>query len=102
MKFILYGGIDAFGRDTLGVLLRHEVQNNLPIGFIRNDRGFDTSDWILAAVKDESGSVLLTAACTPPFNLVLYETDNKANDEAVRLLSDELKGLGFPVPGCAG
>jgi len=99
MTFTRYDTTAAFAGDALGLLLEHEVQNNLLIGFIRNERGYDTSDWLLSTIKDESGSVALVAACTPPFNLVLYETGNKPSAAAVQMLSKELKGMGFALPG---
>jgi hypothetical protein len=83
----------------MAILLQHEVQNNLPIGFIKNQRGADTSDWLMATVKDDTGSILLTAACTPPFNILLFETGNKPVDAAVQCLSAELKGMDFQLPG---
>ena len=99
MKFQKYTTTTDFGADVLEILLEHEVQNNLPIGFINNEHGFDASNWFMATIKDESGNVLLTAACTPPFNIVLFETRNKPNDEAVKLLSNELKAMNFHPPG---
>lgn len=88
----------AASADTLDILLENEVQNNLPISFT-NHKTADTSSWLLASVKDDNGSILLNAACTPPFNIVLYETGNKPNDTAVKRLSDELKSIGFDLPG---
>ena len=79
--------------------MENEVQNNLPISFIRNEHGYDTSKWLLTTIKDDAGGVLLTAACTPPFNIVMYETGNRPNDAAVKLLSDELKSINFSLPG---
>lgn len=99
MKFQRYENTKAFGEDTMAILLQHEVQNNLPISFIMNRRGADTSDWLMATVKDDSGNILLTAACTPPFNIILYETGNKTSDAAVQCLSDELKAMDFQLPG---
>ena len=43
MKFIRYNNLDSSGADTLEILLENEVQNNLPISFIRNENGHDTS-----------------------------------------------------------
>ncbi|MCL2222643.1 MAG: hypothetical protein FWC20_10125 [Oscillospiraceae bacterium] len=83
MEFTKYDSLEAFGADTLDILLENEVQNNLPISFIRNERGFDTSDWLLTTIKDGAGSIVLTAVCTPPYNLVMYETKNKPNNEAI-------------------
>jgi len=99
VKFQKYDSTQTFGADVLEILLQHEVQNNLPIGFIKNERGYDTSNWLMASVKDENGSVVLTAACTPPFNIVMYETDNRQNDAAMKCLSDALKEIRFAFPG---
>ena len=99
MKFTRYGKLEDFGADTLDILMENEVQNNLPISFIRNERGSDTSKWLLTSIKDENGNVVLTAACTPPFNIVMYETGNRPCEAAVTLLSDELKSLGAALPG---
>ncbi|NLO35973.1 MAG: GNAT family N-acetyltransferase [Clostridiaceae bacterium] len=99
MQFMTYAGTESFGGATLETLLENEEQNNLPISFIRNERGLDTSGWLLATVRDPAGSVVLVAACTPPHNIVLYETQNRPHDAAVRRLADELKALAFPVPG---
>lgn len=99
MKFQRYDNTQAFGADVYDVLLQHEVQNNLPIGFIKNERKFDTTNWLMASIKDDNGSVVLTAACTPPFNVVMYETGNKPDDAAVKCLSDALKEIGFVFPG---
>ena len=99
MTFTRYETPKTFGADVLDILLADEVQNNLPIGFIRNERRADTSGWLLASVKNGNGGVVLTAACTPPNNIILYETGNTPNDAALQLLSDELKSMGFTVPG---
>ena len=98
MKFERYGSMDAFIADTLEIMLENEAQNNLPISFTKNASA-DCAKWLLASVKDEGGAVVLVAACTPPFNIVLYETGNRPNDAAVRLLSGELKSMGFAFPG---
>jgi hypothetical protein len=99
MKFVRYKSMEEFGTEVSGILLENEVQNNLPLSFIKNENNWNTSEWLMASVKDENGSVVLTAACTPPHNIVMYETRNKPNDEAIKLLSDELKSIGFRVPG---
>jgi predicted GNAT family acetyltransferase len=98
MEFTRYDNIASFATDTLEIMLEHEVQNNLPISFI-SDKTADKSGWLLGSVKDPNGGVVLVAACTPPFNIVLYETGNRRNDDAVMLLSDELRGIGLKLPG---
>jgi len=99
MQFMIYATTESFGDATLELLMENEEQNNLLISFIRNERGLDTSGWLLATVSDPEGSVALVAACTPPHNIVLYETQNRPHEGAVRCLSNELKALEFPVPG---
>ncbi|MDD4774784.1 MAG: GNAT family N-acetyltransferase [Eubacteriales bacterium] len=99
MKLTSYDNTASFGADTLEILLENEAQNNLPISFIRNEHGYDTSDWLMATVRDDAGGVVLTAARTPPFNIVLYETGNKPNEAALRLLCRELKGMSVDLPG---
>ncbi|HWR18206.1 MAG TPA: GNAT family N-acetyltransferase [Clostridia bacterium] len=98
MKFTRYTSMDTFVFDTLDILLENEVQNNLPISFTKNT-SVDCTKWLLASVKEETGAIVLVAACTPPFNIVLYETGNCRNDVAVKLLSDELKSMGYMLPG---
>ena len=98
MRFEKYASAEAFGTDVLDILLENEVQNNLLISFILRDG--DKSDWLFAAVKDDAGGVMLTAAWTGlPFNIVLYETGNKPNDAALQVLAMELKALGYSFPG---
>lgn len=99
MKLQIYTSTEAFGADVLELLSRFEVQNNLPISFIRNERKEDTSHWLMAAVRDENGNILLTAAQTPPHNIVLFETDNRPSGEAVNFLCGELKKRGAAIPG---
>jgi hypothetical protein len=99
MYFTQYIDLKLFAADTFEILLEDEVQNNLPLGFIKNVQRHDTSGWLLFTVKDDSGAVLLTAACTPPHNIVLYETRNKPNDAALKLLADQLRGMGYTFPG---
>ena len=102
MKIERYTDSKAFGADVLDILNRREVQNNLLIGIANNVHGYDTSNWLMATVKDDAGDVVLTAICTPPFKFLLYETDNKPNDEAVKMLANELKSTGFTAPGVLG
>lgn len=98
MKFIRYHDPSNFSAEVLPVLMEHEVQNNLPISFLKKEN-IDTTDWLLSCVKDEKNNVLLAAVCTPPHNIILYETGNKANDIALNTLVQALKEIQFPVPG---
>ncbi|MCL2003557.1 MAG: GNAT family N-acetyltransferase [Oscillospiraceae bacterium] len=98
MRFVKYDTAEAFGADTLELLLENEVQNNLLVSFILRDG--DKTGWLFATVKDGAGSVVLSAVWTGlPFNIVLYETGNKPNGAALTVLADGLKALGYTFPG---
>ncbi|MCL2165522.1 MAG: GNAT family N-acetyltransferase [Oscillospiraceae bacterium] len=98
MRFERYDTTEAFSNDVLEILLENEAQNNIPIS-IANSKSGDTSQWLLGSVKETNGNVVLIAAYTPPFNIVLFETGNRPNPEAVKLLSAELKSMGLVLPG---
>ena len=98
MIFTRYSDMDAFANDTLEVLLENEIQNNLPISFIHSKAAV-MSNCILATVKDTDGAVVLSASCTPPYNILIYETGNRQNNAAVKLLCDELKSINFEING---
>ena len=98
MRFEKYESAQSFSDSALDILLENEVQNNLLVSFANNKSG-DTSLWLFTTVTDDDGAVVLTAACTPPYNLVLYETRNKPNDTALKLLSRELKNMNVSFPG---
>jgi hypothetical protein len=98
MKIQFYKDTDSFAADALDILLENEVQNNFPISFMSNKTD-EVSKWLMATIKDDSGGVVLTAACTPPFNIILYETRNIPNYNALNLLVQELPATGFTLPG---
>ena len=98
MRFQRYTDTDSFAADVLDILLIDEAQNNLPLSFLSNKTDA-VKNWFMATVKNDDGGVALTAACTPPFNIVLYETRNQPNDTALKLLTDELKSANFMIPG---
>jgi predicted GNAT family acetyltransferase len=98
MQLIRYEQLKDFADDTLDILLEHEVENNLTINLIFSG-GVVQQDWLLASVVDQHGSIVLIAACTPPYNIMLYETPNSQNDEALDCLIGELKAMGYVPPG---
>jgi len=104
MKFLQYRDIKSFYKDTYNILLRHEAQNIIPLGNIiignqGNDQfGWrDTSKWFMATVSDDT-RIQLTAVMTPPFNLTLYATDNRINDEALTCLANEIVKNNIHIP----
>jgi hypothetical protein len=88
----------AFAADTLDILMADEVQNCLPIFFIGKQLADNPSN-LFATVKDANRAVVLTAVCTPPHNIVLYETGNKPCGGAAAALCAELKSAGFVPTG---
>jgi len=85
MIFTLYNTAQEFSDDVLEILKRHEIQNNLLFKNIS-----DGPNKTMASVKDSDGSVILTAIRTAPFPMVMYETDNIRNDEAVAFFARSL------------
>ena len=86
LKCIIYNNTEEFLKDTLDILLENEAQNNLIIANAVKGKELDVSDYFIASVKDDNGAVLLCGICTPPFNIVIYETRNILNEAAVKLL----------------
>lgn len=97
MDFQKYGDAEAFSSDVLGILLENEVQNNLLISILTDSKARYASDWLMATVADYSG-IVLTALCTKPFNLLLYES-GRASTDAMDLLAREIRRLGAGLPG---
>ena len=85
MIFTLYKTAQEFSDDVLEILKRHEIQNNLLFKNIGDGPGKT-----MASVKDDEGNVILTAIRTAPFPMVMYETDNIRNDEAVAFFARSL------------
>lgn len=97
MTFEQYDSAKAFAGDTMELLLENEAQNNIMIANALRGEEKPNPNWFYASVKNEAGSVLLSALCTPPFNLTLYETGNRRNDEALSFFVKEISELdAFP------
>lgn len=100
MKVIRYTEAHNFIGDTFDILAKNEAQNNLIMSIaLQGTKTGLGNDWLVATVKDDAGSVLLSAVCTPPFNLLIYATGNAYNEAAVQALSHELKSTGYTIPG---
>jgi len=105
MNFKLYNNIKTFHADTYNILMRHEIQNVIPLGnIIMGNAGDDKRDWrdpvnwVMATVTDNS-NIILTALMTPPFKITLYATDNKINEAAIHCLIDGLEAENITIPG---
>lgn len=102
MEFKRYTDVHAFYDDTYDVLMRDEAQNLIPLGNTiighegKDKTGWrDPENWMMATVSDESG-IRLTALMTPPHNITLYATDNKADEGAIACLIDGLEDIVIP------
>jgi len=80
-------------------LLENEAESNLLIGIITADNAVLATDWLMATIVDETGDIALIALCTHPFNLLLHGTGNSMQQDAVELLSFELRRIGVSLPG---
>jgi predicted GNAT family acetyltransferase len=91
MIFTLYKTAREFADDASETLFKFAIQNNI---LIKNLNGGlsreDTSDMLMATVKDDDEKVLLTVIRTSPHPMVMFETDNIRNDEAVEFFVDGL------------
>jgi len=99
IHFKKYTNIDIFITDVIVVLLTDEARNNLLVSILLDNKRDTIADWLLSTVTDDAGEVLLIAICTPPFNLLLCETDGSTDNAAVELLASELKRISFSPPG---
>ena len=99
MQFRRYDDTGAFKQDVLDILLEHEVQNNLLISLITNDYARFAKDWYLAAITGSGGGVALSALYVEPFDLILFETGNNRQDDAVDLLAQETLRIGCRPAG---
>lgn len=91
MIFTQYTTAAEFAEEVTDILMKHEIQNNL---FFLNIRGglarADNSNMLMATVKDDAGSILLTAVCPKPYPTLLFETDNMPNNDALECLTASL------------
>ena len=99
MYYTHYTDATLFIADTFDEVLKHEAQNNLLIASTIRIRDHGVEGNIMATIKSEEGNVLLSAIMTPPFNLVIYATDNRYTPESVALLAQSLYERGVALPG---
>jgi uncharacterized protein len=100
MRLNRYATVDDFLADAGDFLVAREAEHNLILGLCTNLRRhpelFEEAPF-LATVTDARGMVVLASVRTPPWNLVLSETDEPA---AVDPLADALAEE--PLPGVLG
>lgn len=90
MKFTLYNTSSEFSADVLPVLNKHEIQNNIIYKNIGDGK-------FMATVTNDNGNIILTATRTESLPMVMYETDNIRNDDAVALFTRSLVECGIDV-----
>jgi len=93
----------GFWSDTIDILVENEAQNAIIIKCAQKFKdGEGADDWYCATIKGNNGEVILTAMCTPPFNVVIYGTGNRHDKKAVNLLVKELLNSGLTLNGVTG
>ena len=81
MKFTRYETAAEFSDDVLELLKKYEIQNNMFISNIGDGEGRT-----MLSVKDDDGKVLVAAIRATPYPMLMFETDNARNDDAVEYL----------------
>lgn len=91
MIFTKYASTEEFADEVTPILMKHEIQNNLFFLNIRSGtaKTADT-DLFMATVKNDEGSILLTAVSPRPYPTLLYETDNIQNDDVLEFFAAAL------------
>lgn len=96
MRLNRYASVDDFLTDAGDFLVAREAEHNLILGLctgLREHPELFEEPPSLATVTDADGAVVLASVRTPPWNLVLSETDDPA---AVDPLADALAGVALP------
>ena len=104
MRFNMYEDVKSFYRDTHELLERHEAQNLIILGNIvtgnagPDKTGWrDPANWFMAVVQD--AGIRLIALMTPPYNVTLYATDNRTDEETLACLVHGIEDSGVSIPG---
>ncbi len=98
MKCTIYTSAKAFADAVLDILKVHEIQNNLFFKNIYNGiDSDDNSNMVMGTVANDDGKIMLTALRAYPHPLLIYETDNVRNYEAVACLCKYLHDNGIAV-----
>ncbi len=99
MIYNRYMDIHKFIEDTFDVLLANEAENNMLIGNALLCQKQNSKNWFMATVCDNQNNVLLTALQMPLHYVVLYETNNTRNDDALSILAEHMIGENINLPG---
>jgi len=97
--FKKYSNIEEYIADVFDILMTDEARNNLLISILIDNKRDTVADWLLSAVTDDAGNILLIALCTPPYNILLCGTGCEIDDSVLELLASELKRINFFPPG---
>lgn len=97
MNFKRYFDAKEFYNAVFNVLVKHEVQNSLPLGIVvlgnqgGGERGWkNVKNWYMATVSGDNGEIVLVAVMTPPMNITLYEKDNIPNEQSLNCLCENI------------
>jgi predicted GNAT family acetyltransferase len=100
VKTTFYTDGKQFYDDTIGLLEKHELQNNLLIGNAAYACDFMRDEDVFACVSDES--IKLICTFTPPYNLCLYAVDNVLDIAVVDCLISALLERKIAIPCVLG
>jgi hypothetical protein len=104
MKILKFSDPDIFQSVVKQHLLKHEAENNLPLGILSSLIAGEYRDQppYLAQVEDQ-GETELVVMCTPPYPVLISFEEKPLNEEVVSLVIDDLvKELGDNLTGMTG
>lgn len=87
MKLNRYHSIEHFFNDTIDLLAKYEIQNNLIIGNCLKAKSIGIQpNWFMATVVDQHNVIKLVTMISPPYPLLLFEVNNEPNNQAIEIL----------------
>ncbi|WP_202710287.1 GNAT family N-acetyltransferase [Sporosalibacterium faouarense] len=106
MRFEKYDSISEFEKTTEKLLLKNEVENNLPLGIINgisnNPESFeDKEKAFLGLVRDGKDNINLITIMTPPNNIIVSGVGNQIG-ESIKEAIEFLITHNIEVPGVIG
>lgn len=104
MNIIKFSDPELFQSVVKEHLLKHEAENNLPLGILSSLIAGEYRDQIpyLGQVKDQ-GETKLVVMCTPPYPVLISFEEKPLDEEVVSMVIDDLvKELGDNLTGMTG
>lgn len=105
MRLTTYQHPTKFTARTRDVLLQNEAANSLLLGISQRLEKDDTFAEYTATpyltIVEEESSLVLAAAMTPPYNIILYSRPADYQ-HALELLIQDIRARQLVLPGCSG